>query len=150
MEGRVLGYDEKSKDGAIKGKDGKRYQFKIESWKSEKEPSFNKFVDFEASGETAINIFPVIDQDAANNKLVLGIVSLLITFFLGFIGTLISRLAISKHKFSRTILPTCVHLLVTLLALIPVVGWVFYIVGTIYFMVKNYQYTQTPVVELTY
>ena len=101
-------------------------------------------VDFEILEEKAINIFPIKDQDAEDNKIILGIVSLLLTFFLGFIGTLISRLAISKHSFTKSALPIFIHFIITLLALIPVAGWIFYIIGTIYFMARNYQYVQNP------
>lgn len=144
MEGRVLGFDKKTNEGALKGKNGERYAFSLESWKNDQAPSFDILVDFEVSGENAVNIFPIKDQDAEDNKVVLGIVSLLLTFFLAFIGTLISRLALSKHSFSKSAVPTFLHLLITLLGLIPVVGWVVYIVGTIYFMVKNYQLVQDP------
>jgi hypothetical protein len=149
MEGRVLGFDNKTNDGAIKGKDGTRYQFTIDSWKSDKDPILDMLVDFEVSEETAVNIFPVKDQDAEDNKIILGIVSLVLTFFLGFIGTLISRLAISKHSFSKSALSIFIHFIITLIALIPVIGWVFYAIGTIFFMAKNYQYVQNPKKEST-
>ncbi len=144
MEGRVLGFDDKIKEGALKGKNGNRYKFSIDSWKNEQVPSFDMLVDFEISEENAVNIFLIKEPDADDNKIILGIVSLLLTFFLGFIGTLISRLAISKHSFLKSVPPIFLHFIITLLALIPVAGWLFYIFGTIYFMVKNYQYVQDP------
>ncbi len=126
----------------MRGKDGSRYQFKIDSWKSDKEPLFDTLVDFETSGENAINIYAIKDKDVEENKTVLGIVSLLITLFLGFIGTLISRIAISKHSFSKSAFPIFIHFIITLLGLIPVIGWILYLIGTAYFMIKNYQYVQ--------
>ena len=144
MEGRVLGFDERTKEGVLKGKDGNRYKFSVDSWKNDQSPSFDMLVDFEISEESAVNIFPIKDKDAEDNKAILGIVSLLLTFFLSFIGTSISRLALSKHSFSRAALPIFLHFIITLLGLIPVVGWVIYFFGLIYFMVTNYQYVQDP------
>jgi len=144
MEGIVLGFDNKANDGAIKGENGNRYPFTGDSWKSDVSPSINMLVDFEILNKMAINIFPIKDKDAERNKTILGIVSLLLTFFLGVIGTIISRLAISKHSFSKSALAISIHFIITLLALIPIIGWVFYVIGTICFMIKNYQYVQNP------
>ncbi len=116
----------------------------MDSWKSDKEPSSDTPVDFEVSGDQAIDIYPIRDKDAEENKTILGIVSLLITLFLGFIGTLISRIAISKHRFSKAALPVFIHFIITLLCLVPGVGWLLYLAGTAYFMIKNYQYVQNP------
>ncbi len=139
MRGKILGYDPKNNEGAIQGEDGRRYSFLLAEWKSAESPRADVPVDFVPQDGSALQIYPIRDSEAEQNKLVLGIVSLLITFFLGFIGTLISRMAISKIPFSKTLVPVLVHLVITLLALIPVVGWVLYVIGTIYFMVKNYQ-----------
>lgn len=144
MEGRVLGFDSQTKEGAIKGKDGNRYQFSLDSWNNDKVPSYDMLIDFEVSEGKAINIFPIKDQDAADNKMLFGIISLLITFFLGFIGTLISRLALAKHSFSKSSLAIFIHFIISMIGLIPFIGWVVYIIGTAYFMVKNYQYVQNP------
>ena len=139
MKGKMFGFDEKSNEGAIEGIDGNRYSFQIEEWKGNGTPAAESSVDFVIDNEKAIKIYPIRDHEAETNKIVLGIISLLITFFLGFIGTLISRLAISKIPFSRTIIPALSHLVITALAFILVIGWIMYVVGTIYFMVKKFK-----------
>lgn len=139
MKGRVLGYDAKNGEGAITGSDGNRYTFRLAEWKGEDVPKAEIPVDFVPQEGAAVQIYPVRDTEAENSLLILGIVSLLITFFLGFIGTLISRLAISRIPFPEIIVPVLIHLVVTLFLFIPLVGWVLYAIGTVYFMVKNYQ-----------
>jgi hypothetical protein len=144
MEGRVLGFDKRTNEGALRGADGNRYNFTTESWKSDQEVSFDMLVDFEISEKNAINIYPIKDRNAEDNKVILGVVSLLITLFLGFLGTLISRMAISRHSFSESAFPVFIHFIITLFWFIPVLGWVLYLIGTAYFMIKNYQYVQNP------
>jgi len=139
MEGKVLGFDSNVNEGAINGKEGTRYAFSKNEWRGSVEPVMDMLVDFEVEGDKAVRIYPIKNHDAEENRLIIGIISLAITFFLGFIGTLISRMAISKHTFSKAALPTFIHLLITLIGLIPVVGWIFYVIGTVYFMVKNYK-----------
>lgn len=139
MKGRVLGYDDVSKEGALRGSDGSRYAFHIGEWKSGGVPNIDTLVDFVVEGGNAVKIWPIKDTEASDNKMVIGVISLFITFFLGFIGTLISRLAFAKLPFSKILIPVVVHFVITLMAFIPVVGWVVYGIGTIYFMVKNYQ-----------
>lgn len=139
MKGKILGYDSSSNEGAIQGADGNRYAFQLTEWKGADTPKPETPVDFISDEGFALKIYPVKDTEAEENKLVLGIVSLLITFFLGFIGTLIARLAIAKLPFSKVIAPVIIHAFVTLFFFIPVIGWIFYFVCTIYFMVKNYQ-----------
>jgi hypothetical protein len=145
VKGKILGYDQDSNEGAIIGTDGNRYSFSKEEWKGQGPPTPETTVDFIADGEAATKIYPVRDKDEEQSKMVLGIVSLVITFFLGFIGTLISRMAISKQSFSLVLVPVLIHFVITALAFIPVIGWVIYVVGTIYFMVKNYQLINKPI-----
>jgi len=139
MKGRILGYDSRNSEGAIQGADGNRYSFQLAEWKGEDVPRPEMAVDFIPEGGVALKIYPIRDSEAEENKLVLSIISLLITFFLGFIGTLVSRLAMAKQPLSRMILPVAIHAVITLFFFLPVFGWVIYVVGTIYFMVKNYQ-----------
>ncbi len=139
MKGRILGYDSKNSEGAIQGEDGNRYSFQLAEWKGEDVPRPEMAVDFVPDGGVALKIYPIRDSEAEENKLVLSIISLLITFFLGFIGTLVSRLAMAKQPLSKVILPVAIHAVITLFFFLPVFGWVFYVAGTVYFMVKNYQ-----------
>jgi len=139
MKGKILGYDQNSNEGAIKGIDGNRYSFSSEEWKGQELPTAEMAVDFVVDGEAATKIYPIRDKDEEDSKMIFGIVSLIITFFLGFIGTLISRMAISKQPFSQVIVPTLIHFVLLSLGFIPVIGWFIYVACTIYFMVKNYQ-----------
>ena len=139
MKGKLLGYDSSTNEGAIRGTDGNRYAFKLTEWKGKDTPKPEIPVDFVPNEGYALKIFPIRDTEAEESKLVFGIISLLITFFLGFIGTLISRLALARQPFSKVIVPVLIHAVITLFFFIPVVGWGFYFLCTIYFMVKNYQ-----------
>lgn len=139
MKGKILGYDNSSNEGAIKGTDGNRYTFQLTEWKGGDTPKAEILVDFVSNEDCALKIYPIKDTDAEKSKFVFGIISLLITFFLGFIGTLISRLALADQPFSKVIVPVSFHAVITLFFFIPFIGWGFYFVGTIYFMVKNYQ-----------
>ena len=139
MKGRILGYDSRNSEGAIQGIDGNRYSFQLAEWKGEDVPKPETAVDFIPEGGVALKIYPIRDSEAEQNKLVLSIISLLITFFLGFIGTLVSRLAMARQPLSRVILPVAIHAVIALFLFFPVFGWVIYVAGTIYFMVKNYQ-----------
>jgi hypothetical protein len=139
MRGRILGYDNRNKEGAIQGSDGVRYSFQLAEWKGEDIPKAETPVDFIPEAGGALKVYPIRDSEAEENKFILEIISLLITFFLGFIGTLISRLAIAKQPFAKVIIPVILHAVVTLFFFIPVIGWVIYVVCTLYFMVKNYQ-----------
>jgi hypothetical protein len=143
MKGRVLGFDAKNGEGAITGADGNRYSFQLAEWKGEGVPKAEVTVDFVPREGVALQIYPIRDLEAENSRLILGIISLLITLFLGFIGTLISRLGISKIPFPEIIVPVLIHLVITLLVFVPLIGWVLYAIGTIYFMVKNYQLVET-------
>ncbi len=144
MKGRILGYDETTKEGALRTSDGSRYSFNISEWKSAGHPAVDALVDFVPEGEKAVKIWPIKDTEAAENKLVIGIIVLLITFFLGCIGTLVSRLAFAKLPFSKVVVPVAVHFVITLMVFIPFIGWIIYVIGTIYFMVKNYQLVNSP------
>ncbi len=69
----------------------------------------------------------------------MGLLAIGITFFFGFIGTFVSRLVLSKQSVGKTIIPTLIHFIVTLAILIPIFGWIIYLIGTLYYMIKNYQ-----------
>lgn len=139
MKGKILGYDSNSNEGAIQGTDGNRYSFLLPEWKGGDTPRADISVDFVPNEGYALKIYPIKDKIAEGSKLLLGLISLLITFFFGFIGTLISRLALAKQPASAVIVPVLIHAIFALFFFIPVVGWIFYFVCTVYFMVKNYQ-----------
>ena len=139
MIGRVLGFDRSDNTGTISGENGERYKFSKSEWKDSIQVEKEQKVDFivNESGE-AIEIYTVKDQTLENTNIILGVVALGITFFFGFIGTLISRLALAKQSFSEALIPTLIHLVITLFIFIPVIGWLVYFGGTIYYMYQNY------------
>lgn len=139
MRGKILGYVPGDQEGAIHGTDGNRYAFSLTEWKGSGMPQPETPVDFVPNEGRALKIFPIQDRDREENKLALGIISLVVTFFLGFIGTLISRLALSRQPFSSVVVPVLIHAIITAFFFVPFVGWIVYLVCTVYFMVKNYQ-----------
>lgn len=146
MEGRVLGFDIKNNEGTISGADGKRYKFKKDGWKEASAPMKDMKVDFEINDEGgAHDIYMVKDTVAEQNGTIMGLLSLAITFFFGFIGTLVSRLVISKQSAGAALVPTAIHFVITLAILVPVIGWLVYLIGTVYYMIKNYKLAVEPV-----
>ena len=73
--------------------------------------------------------------------MMIGIVSGLLTFFLGFIGTFIVRFAIVKQPFEKTILPTLIHFILNAMVVIPVIGVVIALIANIYFVWVNFKMT---------
>lgn len=69
----------------------------------------------------------------------IGIIAGLLTFFLGFIGTFIVRIAIVKQPFVSTLLPTLIHFLLNAAIVIPVIGIVIALIGNIYFVWVNFK-----------
>ena len=139
MTGKILGFDTSVGTGTISGDDGKRYKFTKENWKENNIPIKESKVDFDINdGGEAVEIYQVRDSVVESNETMMALLSLAITFFLGFIGTFISRLILAKQPIGATIIPTLIHFIITLLGIIPVIGWVIYIIGIIYYMVKNY------------
>lgn len=139
MEGHVLGYTQRDQEGVIKGQDGQRYPFKAAEWKSDSAPRAGMQVDFEVKNGKAIAIYAIGTALPVDQRTLYGVASLALTFFFGFIGTLISRLALAKQSGGEAFWPTIAHLIITVLAFIPLLGWAIYVGGTLYFMVQNYQ-----------
>lgn len=140
MIGKILGFD--GKTGTISAENGSRYTFSKEEFKESIQPEKGIKVDFEISDENnAKDIYVVEDQVAENTSTLLGLIAVGITFFLGFIGTFISRVFLAKQSIGSAIVPTAIHFLITILVLIPILGWLIYLIGTFYYMYKNYQLT---------
>ncbi len=144
MTGRILGFDNSSNTGTISGDDGNRYDFNKESFKEDVELKKDLKVDFNIDDENkAVDIYTVRDHAQENANTAFGLVAIALTFFFGFIGTLISRVALAKQSFGTAIIPTLIHFVITLLIFIPILGWFVYIIGTGYYMYKNYILTTT-------
>lgn len=139
MTGKILGYDTATNTGTISGDDSKRYKFSKDEWKESVAPQKETKVDFDiAEDNMAKDIYQVKDSAAENNDMLMGLVAIGITFFFAFIGTFISRLVLAKQPVGKTIVPTLIHFVITLLGLIPILGWIIYFIGTGYYMYKNY------------
>jgi hypothetical protein len=139
MTGNVLGYEVASNSGTILGVDGKRYKFTKDDWKEDFAPQKDIKVDFDiAEDNTAKDIYQIRDKVAENSDTMMGLLAIAITFFFGFIGTFISRVVLSKQPVGKAIIPTLIHFVITLLVVVPVIGWFVYIIGTGYYMYKNY------------
>ncbi len=141
MKGKILGFDPISKTGTISGDDGNRYSFTKESFKEDIEIKKDTLVDFNTNENEAIDIYTIVNQAQENTTMAFGLISLALTFFLGFIGTLISRIVLSKQSFGAALIPTAIHFVITIILFIPIVGWIVYLIGTAYFMYKNYMLT---------
>ena len=126
--------------GTILGDDNKRYKFSKKDWKEKAVPLKEFRIDFDVNEDgTASDIYQILDKEAENNEIFMGLLSVGITFFFGFIGTFISRLVLAKQPLGKTVMPTLIHFIITVLALVPIFGWIIYLIGTLYYMVKNYK-----------
>jgi hypothetical protein len=97
-------------------------------------------VDFIISDENrAKDIYLVRDKEEYNCRTLLGLVAVGITFFFGFIGTFVTRLFIAKEPIGSAIIATIIHLIISILIIVPLLGWLIYMIGTGYYMYKNYQ-----------
>jgi len=144
MLGRVLGYDQSQNSGTISADDGNRYTFTQDVWKESVPPRRDMKVDFVIDGENAKEIYIVKDRQEENNRTWLGLVSVLLTFFLGFIGTFISRLFLAKTTMGSALIASLIHLVITLSLIIPAFGLVIYGIGTVFYMYKNYMLIVNP------
>ena len=140
MTGKILGFDISTNIGTISGDNGERYKFTKEDWKENVAPHKEAKVDFDINEEgTASEIYQINDTMAENNEIMMGLLAVGITFFFGFIGTFVTRLVLAKQPLGKTIMPTLIHFIITVLFLIPLLGWIVYLIGTIYYMIKNYK-----------
>lgn len=146
MTGKILGFDTSDNTGTISADNGERYTFSKEEWKdSSVNPQRDMKVDFEQTDDKkAKDIYMVKDIATENTSTMLGLIAVGITLFFGFIGTFVSRLFIAKEPIGNSIIPTAIHFVITLLLLIPLVGWLIYMVGTFYYMYKNYMLVTAP------
>lgn len=61
MRGEILGYDPNSGTGVLRAEDGRRYRFALAQWREASAPEKGIRVDFETSGEHAIDVYAVED-----------------------------------------------------------------------------------------
>ena len=146
MEGKILGYNIVDDKGVIKGDDDKRYYFSEKDFMNKSDLKVGAKVDFIAKKTKATEIFAIKGEFAIpslglgeNTNIVLGLASLGLTFFLGFIGTFLSRVVISKHEMGEAMPSTLIHLGAAIVAfIIPFIGKIIYFGVTAYYMYQNY------------
>lgn len=149
MRGRVLGYSVVDKSGDILGFDGNRYHFEKSDLKDNVDyndvvPQKNDTVDFLPSGQKAVDIYLVVDVQEETNKIIYAIISILTTLFLGVVGTIISRLVIAGEPFGKHAFAIIAHLLISIFFIVPILGWVLYMLASLYFVITNYQIVMRP------
>jgi len=139
MTGKILGFDTQDNTGTISSDDGKRYKFQKTDWKEKGIPLKELKVDFDISDDgTAKEIYQISDKMAENNETMMGLLAIGITFFFGFIGTFVSRVVLAKQPAGKVVVPTLIHFIITVLGFVPILGWILYLIGTGYYMYKNY------------
>lgn len=65
MQGRILGFDEAAGTGMVSGEDGKRYRFARADWRGSGAARAGVAVDFDANGDAAAEIYPVVAARSA-------------------------------------------------------------------------------------
>lgn len=148
MIGKFLTYDIRIKSGTILANDGRVYTFNRADWKDNIIPKIGMKVDFDSrEANRAVVIYAVQDtsnQVSQDTRIALGVVALFLTFFFSFIGTFISRILLSRDSIGSIIVSTLIHFVITILALIPFLGWIIYILGTVYYMYRNFVLVTKP------
>lgn len=87
MQGTILGYDPTKNTGTISASDGDRYNFKHADWNENGLPKKGEGVDFGTKDGDAVAIYSVKNKIEEQNEKMMGVISILITFLFGFIGT---------------------------------------------------------------
>lgn len=139
MKGSILAYEQNTDSGVISGNNGQRYTFEKKDFGVQEEPKKGMIVDFQEQDGKATGLYSIVDEAAKNTNTILGITALAVTFFFGFIGTFVSRVFISKGTVGGAVVPTIIHFFITVLLVVPIIGWIIYLIGTLYYMVKNYK-----------
>jgi len=86
VRGTVLGFDIRSGEGKISGEDGARYRFAGTEWLGKTVPSAGQKIDFEVSGASALDIYPVGALGRANSYGRSRIAAAVLAFFFGWFG----------------------------------------------------------------
>jgi len=71
--------------------------------------------------------------------MIFGLISVGITFLFGFVGTFFIRFFIIKQRNQKILLATGAHLAITVVLIVPIIGWFIYLVGTLWFVYTNFR-----------
>ena len=87
MNGQVLEYSFEKESGIIAGSDGGHYTFTRFHWKAQETPSPGMRVDFNASGDRAVDIYPIAGAPGgarvgAKSKVTAGLLAIFLGVFL--------------------------------------------------------------------
>jgi len=162
MTGKILGFDAENNVWKILGDDRKRYSFSKKDWKERIKPEKEALVEFNiAENYLATDVYQTSDKTeksydksdietvkntnqpdmnmTKDNDMLIGLLAVVLTFFLGFIGTFISRLVLAKQPVGKTIVPTLIHFIFNITIIVPILGWILYFASTLFYMYKNYK-----------
>lgn len=139
MLGKILGLDINNENGTILGEDENRYTFSKQDLITNTIPQKNMCVEFETLKGKAINIRVCQACFVDKNNMKFAIATIFITLIFGCIGTFLSRYLFAKQPFKKVWVPTLLHFCVSAVLIIPILGIVLYIIGVLFFTVKNYK-----------
>ncbi|MGA9118337.1 MAG: TM2 domain-containing protein [Bacteroidota bacterium] len=147
MRGQILDFSIQSNSGAISGSDGNRYTFAGADWKSDGVPLKGTWVDFEAQGASAHNLYfaPGVATPAAKDKTVAG----LLAIFLGGIGIHKFYLGYTGPALVFLLVNTIGFLVTWIMLFIPniILGVIAFVEGIIYLTKSDSEFYQTYVVQ---
>ena len=141
MKGKILEYNEESREGVISGDDGNRYSFEITQWKGATLPKAGTRIDFSANGESAEAIYAESYSTSGSSK---KIAAALLAFFLGVFGA---------HKFylgytKQGVIMLLVFLFGFILLGLPsmVIGLIAFVEFILYLVKSDEEFEQTYVI----
>jgi len=137
--GKILGLSKNSDQGTIIGKDGNRYTFFKKDFQDQTIPGKDVCVEFSPNNNKATSIEICETCCKENSNIIFGITSIFITLIFGFIGTFISRLLFAKLPIKNVLVATTLHFIVSTILIVPILGYIVYVIGVLYFTVQNYK-----------
>jgi len=137
--GKILGLSKNSDQGTIIGKDGNRYTFLKKDFQDQTIPNKDVCVKFSPHNNKATLIVVCEACCKENSNIIFGITSIFITLIFGFIGTFISRLLFAKLPIKNVLVATTLHFIVSTILIVPILGYIVYVIGVLYFTVQNYK-----------
>ncbi len=139
MLGKILGLSKNSDQGTIIGKDGNRYTFFKKDFQDQTIPGKDVCVEFSPNNNKATSIEVCETCCKEKSNIIFGITSIFITLIFGFIGTFISRLLFAKLPIKNVLVATTLHFIVSTVLIVPILGYLVYVIGVLYFTVQNYK-----------
>lgn len=139
MLGKILGLSKNNEQGTILGHDENRYSFTKDDINASTIPEKSMCVEFVPQDNKATNIHMCKACFKEEPNIAFGITTVFITLIFGCIGTFVSRFLFARKPLKDVWLPTLMHLLISIVFFIPLIGFIAYIITTLYFTVTNYK-----------